>query len=400
MKNLMLSLIALCLALTAGAQTADTTSAEGYRFTDTKIIPTTAVKDQSRSGTCWCFSTLSFLESEILRAGGPAMHLSEMWIVRHSFMDKAEKYVRMHGTINFAEGGASHDVTEGIKAHGIVPFEVYPGLNYGTEKPDFHELSVVLKAYLDAVVKTGDKSGKALSTAWKRGFDAILDEYFGPLPETFTYEGKEYTPETFAAQLPIDLDNYIDISSFTHHPFYTQFIIEVPDNWMWGTVYNVPLDEMMQIIDHALEQGYTVSWGTDVSEKGFSRTKAIGIVPEADTESMSGTEAERWGKLTDKEKEAALYKFDKPGKERVITQQMRQEAFDNYETTDDHGMQIMGTAVDQAGNDYYKVKNSWGVRPPYDGYYYFSRPFVAYKTMSVMVNKKAIPAPIRKKMGL
>ena len=400
MKNLMLSLIALCLALTAGAQTADTTSAEGYRFTDTKIIPTTAVKDQSRSGTCWCFSTLSFLESEILRAGGPAMHLSEMWIVRHSFMDKAEKYVRMHGSLNFAEGGASHDVTEGIKAHGIVPFEVYPGLNYGTEKPDFHELSVVLKAYLDAVVKTGDKSGKALSTAWKRGFDAILDEYFGPLPETFTYEGKEYTPETFAAQLPIDLDNYIDISSFTHHPFYTQFIIEVPDNWMWGTVYNVPLDEMMQIIDHALEQGYTVSWGTDVSEKGFSRTKAIGIVPEADTESMSGTEAERWGKLTDKEKEAALYKFDKPGKELTVTQQMRQTAFDNYETTDDHGMLIMGTATDQAGNRYYKVQNSWNVLPPYDGFWYFSRPFVAYKTTSIMVNKQALPKEIARKLGL
>ena len=400
MKNLMLSLIALCLALTAGAQTADTTSAEGYRFTDTKIIPTTAVKDQSRSGTCWCFSTLSFLESEILRAGGPAMHLSEMWIVRHSFMDKAEKYVRMHGSLNFAEGGASHDVTAGIKAHGIVPFEVYPGLNYGTEKPDFHELSVVLKAYLDAVVKTGDKSGKALSTAWKRGFDAILDEYFGPLPETFTYEGKEYTPETFAAQLPIDLDNYIDISSFTHHPFYTQFIIEVPDNWMWGTVYNVPLDEMMQIIDHALEQGYTVSWGTDVSEKGFSRTKAIGIVPEADTESMSGTEAERWGKLTDREKEAALYKFDKPGKERTITQQMRQTAFDNYETTDDHGMLIMGTATDQAGNRYYKVQNSWNVLPPYDGFWYFSRPFVAYKTTSIMVNKQALPKEIARKLRL
>lgn len=400
MKNLMLSLIALCLALTAGAQTADTTSAEGYRFTDTKIIPTTAVKDQSRSGTCWCFSTLSFLESEILRAGGPALHLSEMWIVRHSFMDKAEKYVRMHGSLNFAEGGASHDVTAGIKAHGIVPFEVYPGLNYGTEKPDFHELSVVLKAYLDAVVKTGDKSGKALSTAWKRGFDAILDEYFGPLPETFTYEGKEYTPETFAAQLPIDLDNYIDISSFTHHPFYTQFIIEVPDNWMWGTVYNVPLDEMMQIIDHALEQGYTVSWGTDVSEKGFSRTKAIGIVPEADTESMSGTEAEHWGKLTDREKEAALYKFDKPGKERTITQQMRQTAFDNYETTDDHGMLIMGTATDQAGNRYYKVQNSWNVLPPYDGFWYFSRPFVAYKTTSIMVNKQALPKEIARKLGL
>ena len=401
MKRLMLSAVAFCLALTAAAQTdTNNDSAPGYQFTDVKVIETTPVKDQSRSGTCWCFSTLSFLESEIIKAGGEPMHLSEMWIVRHSFMDKAEKYVRMHGTINFAEGGASHDVTEGIKAHGIVPFEVYPGLNYGTEKPDFHELSVVLKAYLDAVVKTGDKSGKALSTAWKRGFDAILDEYFGPLPETFTYEGKEYTPETFAAQLPIDLDNYIDISSFTHHPFYTQFIIEVPDNWMWGTVYNVPLDEMMQIIDHALEQGYTVSWGTDVSEKGFSRTKAIGIVPEADTESMSGTEAERWGKLTDKEKEAALYKFDKPGKERTITQQMRQTAFDNYETTDDHGMLIMGTATDQAGNRYYKVQNSWNVLPPYDGFWYFSRPFVAYKTTSIMVNKQALPKEIARKLGL
>ena len=187
---------------------------------------------------------------------------------------------------------------------------------------------------------------------------------------------------------------------YTHHPFYEEFILEVPDNWMWGTVWNLPLDEMMAVVDNALANDYTVLWGTDVSEKGFSRTKAIGIVPEADLTSMSGTDAERWGKLSDKEKEAALYKFDKPGKERVITQQMRQEAFDNYETTDDHGMQIMGTAVDQAGNDYYKVKNSWGVRPPYDGYYYFSRPFVAYKTMSVMVNKKAIPAPIRKKMGL
>ena len=401
MKRLMLSAVAFCLALTAAAQTdSNNDSAPGYQFTDVKVIETTPVKDQSRSGTCWCFSTLSFLESEIIKAGGEPMHLSEMWIVRHSFMDKAEKYVRMHGTINFAEGGASHDVTEGIKAHGIVPFEVYPGLNYGTEKPDFHELSVVLKAYLDAVVKTGDKSGKALSTAWKRGFDAILDEYFGPLPETFTYEGKEYTPETFAAQLPIDLDNYIDISSFTHHPFYSQFIIEVPDNWMWGTVYNVPLDEMMQIIDHALEQGYTVSWGTDVSEKGFSRTKAIGIVPEADTESMSGTEAERWGKLTDKEKEAALYKFDKPGKERTITQQMRQTAFDNYETTDDHGMLIMGTATDQAGNRYYKVQNSWNVLPPYDGFWYFSRPFVAYKTTSIMVNKQALPKEIARKLGL
>lgn len=396
MKKLLLCTLALCLALGAAAQNPD--SVEGYRFTDGKIIRTTPVKNQNRSGTCWCYSTMTMLESEILRAGGPEMHLSEMWIVRHSFMDKAVKYVRLHGELNFAEGGASHDVTEGIKQHGIVPFEVYPGLNYGTDKPDFHEISAVLKAYLDAVIEASGGS-KTLSIAWKRGFNAILDEYFGPCPETFTYEGKEYTPRSFAESLPIKMDDYVDLSSFTHHPFYEQFIIEVPDNWMWETVWNVPLDELMQTIDYALENGYTVAWGTDISEKGFSRTKAIGIIPEANLEGMSGTEAERWGKLTAKEKEAALYKFDKPGKERKIDQQMRQEAFDNYETTDDHGMVIVGTATDQAGNQYFKVQNSWDVLPPYDGFWYFSRPFVAYKTMSIMVNRNAVPKEIRKKLG-
>ncbi|MDE5906685.1 MAG: C1 family peptidase, partial [Alistipes sp.] len=356
------------------------TEPEGYRFTDGKSAEMTPVKNQNRSGTCWCFSTLSFLEGEILRAGGEPVHLSEMWIVRHTFMEKAEKYVRMHGELTFAEGGAAHDVTEGIKKYGIVPFEAYPGLNYGTDKPDFHELTPVLKAYLDAVITAGDRTGKALSTAWKRGFNALLDEYFGPMPETFRYEGKEYTPATFAESLPIDMDDYIDITSFTHHPFYETFILEVPDNWMWGAVYNLPLDEMMAVIDHALENGYPVAWGTDVSEKGFSRTGALGIIPEADLDGMSGTEAERWGKLTEREKEAALYKFDKPGKERKITQEMRQEAFDNYETTDDHGMVIVGTAQDQTGNAYYKVLNSWDSLPPYGGYYYFSRPFVEYKT--------------------
>ena len=396
MNNLLLSALALWMALGAVAQNPD--SIEGYRFTDGKIIRTTPVKNQNRSGTCWCYSTMTMLESEILRAGGPEIHLSEMWIVRHSFMDKAVKYVRLHGELNFAEGGASHDVTEGIKQHGIVPFDVYPGLNYGTDKPDFHELSAVLKAYLDAVIQASGGS-KTLSTAWKRGFNAILDEYFGPCPETFTYEGKEYTPQSFAESLPIRMDDYVDLSSFTHHPFYSPFIIEVPDNWMWASVWNVPLDELMQTIDYALENGYTVAWGTDVSEKGFSRTKAIGIIPEADLEGMSGTEAEKWGKLTAREKEAALYKFDKPGKERKIDQQMRQEAFDNYETTDDHGMVIVGTATDQAGNRYFKVQNSWDVLPPYDGFWYFSRPFVEYKTMSIMVNKNAVPKEIRKKLG-
>ena len=401
MKNLLITLLSAAATLAATAQTPQTeTEPEGYRFTDAKVLEMTPVKNQHRSGTCWCFSTMSFLEGEILRAGGKPVHLSEMWIVRHTFMEKAEKYVRMHGELNFAEGGAAHDVTEGIKKYGIVPFEAYPGLNYGTDKPDFHELTAALKAFLDSVIATADRSGKPLSTAWKRAFNAMLDEYFGHMPDTFVYEGKEYTPQSFAASLPVSMDNYIDITSFTHHPFYTQFVLEVPDNWMWGKVYNLPLDEMMAVIDHALANGYPVAWGTDVSEKGFSRTKALGIVPEADLDGMSGTEAERWGKLTEREKEAALYKFDKPGKERTITQEMRQEAFDNYETTDDHGMVIVGTARDQAGTPYYKVLNSWDDLPPYGGHWYFSRPFVAYKTTDIMVNKNALPKEIAKKLGL
>ena len=400
MKNL-LTLLMLCTVFASGAQTAETDGEpEGYQFTDRNILRTTPVKDQNRSGTCWCYSTMTMLESEILRSGGREMHLSEMWIVRHSFMDKAEKYMRMHGTINFAEGGASRDVTEGIKAHGIVPNDVYPGLNYGTDKPDFHELSRVLKAYLDAVMAASEDGKKPLSTAWKRGFDALLDTYFGVCPETFEWEGRSYTPQSFAASLPIDMEDYVDLTSFTHHPFYTQFIIEIPDNWMWGTVYNVPLDEMMAAIDHALDKGYTVAWGTDVSDKGFSRTKGIGILPEADLESMSGTEAEKWGQLTQREKEEALYKFDKPGKERTVTQQSRQEAFDNYDTTDDHGMVIVGTAEDQNGTTYYKVQNSWNVNSPYKGFWYFSKPFVALKTTSITINRNALPAALRKKLNL
>ncbi len=400
MKKMLTLLVALCFTMAAWAQAPEAKAAEGYQFTDVKVIETTPVKNQNRSGTCWCYSTMTFLEAEILRAGGEAVHLSEMFAVRHAYMKKAEMYVRMHGHLNFAEGGAAHDVTEVIKEYGIVPNEVYTGMNYGTELADFHEITPVMTAYLDAVIKAGDTSRRPLTTAWKRGFNAILDEYFGELPETFVWKGKEYTPKSFAESLPINMDDYIDLSSFTHHPFYEQFVLEVPDNWMWGQVYNLPMEEMMRVVDHALENGYTLAWGTDVSEKGFSRTKAIGVIPETDPKSMSGTEAERWGSLTAKEREAALYSFEKPTKEREITQEMRQEAFDNYETTDDHGMVIVGTAKDQNGTIYYKVQNSWDTVKPYDGFWYFSKPFVAYKTTDLMVNKKALPKDIAKKLGL
>ncbi len=399
MRNLLLSLVAICAICTTTAQPAETKPSEGYLFTDVKTLPVTSVKDQSRSGTCWCFATLSMLESEILRNGGNALDLSEMWIVRNAYFEKAVKYVRLHGHLNLAVGGQAHDVIEGIRHYGIVPETIYPGLSYGTDKPQFDEIDAVIKAYADAVIKAGDRDGRKLTTAWQAGLNGILDAYFGKMPEKFTFEGKEYTPQSYAASLPLKLNDYIEFTSFSHHPFYTEFAMEVPDNWSWSKVWNLPLDELMQVVDNAIDNGYTIAWGTDVSEKGFSRTKAIGIVPESILESMTGTEAEKWGKLTAREREEALYKFDKPVKERQITQEVRQLAFDNYESTDDHGMQIIGTATDQHGTKYYKVKNSWDVRPPYAGYWYFSQPFVAYKTMTILLHKNGVPKSILKKIG-
>lgn len=395
-----LTLLVLCATIATTAQAADKKAKpQGYIFTDTKTLACSPIRDQSRSGTCWCYSTLSFLESEILKAGGTQTDLSAMWIVRNIYFEKAVKYVRLHGHLNLAVGGQAHDVLGGIERYGIVPTQIYPGLNYGYTKPQFDEIDAVIKAYADAVITTGDaKDASKLTTAWQAGLNGILDAYFGAMPTSFTYQGKEYTPASYAASLPIKMNDYVELTSFTHHPFYTQFALEVADNWSWDKVWNLPLEDLMATIDHALTQDYTIAWGTDVSEKGFSRTKAIGIIPETEPENLSGTDAERWGKLSDKEKDAAIYTFEQPGRERVITQQLRQQAFDNFESTDDHGMQIMGTAVDQTGNPYYKVKNSWGIREPYNGYFYFSRPFVAYKTMTILVNRNAVPAEILSKL--
>ena len=389
-KLFVLAVLALGFAAAASAQ-------EGYKFTDQKVVKTVPITNQYKSGTCWCYSTLSYLEEEIMAVGGEQMTLSQMWVVRHAYFDKAVKYVRLHGNLNFAVGGAAHDVTEMIAKYGIVPREVYTGQNYGTELPEFNEIDNVLKAYVEAIIKNGN--GK-LTPVWQDGLNAILDTYFGERPETFTYKGKEYTPKSFAESLPIKMEDYIEISSYTHHPFYSTFILEVPDNWLWHSMYNLPVGEMMQVLDAALEAGRPVAWGTDVSEKGFSRTKAIGVIPEEVEKNSIGSDAERWGKLTDAEKQAMINNLEGPMKEKTITQEMRQEAYDNYLTTDDHGMVIVGTATDQEGNPFYKVQNSWGESGPYKGFYYFSRPFVEYKTMDIMVNKNIVPKEILKKLGL
>lgn len=392
-------MLALVAAFSVGMVSAQDETKNGYHFTSIKEIPNTPVKDQYRSGTCWSFSGLGFLEAEMLRKGKSEVDLAEMFIVWHTYDEKASKYVRLHGNLNFSAGGAFHDVTNIIKRYGIVPEEAYPGLNYGETKHVHGEMDRVLKKQVEAVIENPNKK---LSPAWRESLRGTLDSYLGEIPETFEYKGQTYTPMSFASDyVGLDMDDYVQISSYTHHPFYSKFIIEVPDNWMWGQVYNVPLEDMETIVDNSIENGYTVAWAADVSEKGFSTSKkGVAVIPDADKQEMSDAEIARWEELSDKEKNDELYKLEKPGAEKVITQEMRQEAFDNYTTTDDHGMLIVGTAKDQNGSIYYKVKNSWGDYNNYDGFFYASKPYVKYKTMSIMVHKDAIPKSIQKKLNL
>jgi bleomycin hydrolase len=397
MKYLVLAVILVFSVYGAKAQ--DEGKEDGYQFSDIKEIPNTSVKDQYRSGTCWSFSGLSFLEAEMLRLGRPEVDLSEMFIVWYAYDIKAAKYVRVHGSLNFAAGGAFHDVTKIIKEHGVVPEEVYNGLNYGEKNHVHGEMDRLLKKQVDAIIENPNKK---LSSAWTDVIRGTLNSYLGEIPKTFEYKGKKYTPQSFADNyVGLNMDDYIEVTSYTHHPFYSKFIIEIPDNWMWDEIYNVPLDELEKIIDNSIETGYTVAWAADVSEKGFNTSKVgVAVVPEIDRKEMSDAEIARWEKLSEKEQNEELFKLDKPGLEKEITQEMRQESFDNYETTDDHGMLIVGTAKDQNGKIYYKVKNSWGDYNEHGGFFFASKPYVQYKTMSIMVHKDAIPKNILKKLNL
>ncbi len=365
-----------------------------YEFTTIKENPITSIKNQYRSGTCWCYSALSFIESEILRTKGIETDLSEMFVVGRSYHDRAVKYVRLDGHLNFAAGSSFGDVLHVINDYGIVPQEVYSGFNYGTEMPEQGELDMVLKGYVEGVKNNPNRK---LTTAWLNGFDGILGAYLGKAPETFTVNGVEYTPESYRDYLGINYDDYVNITSFTHHPFYEQFIIEVPDNWRWDSAYNLPIDEMMEVMYNAIDKGYTIAWGSDVSEKGFTRN-GLAVLPVEESKVTTGSDQEHWvGKSEETSKEEV--KTELP-EEMTVTQEMRQDGFDRKTTTDDHGMHIYGLAKDQNGTNYFMVKNSWGETGKYKGVWYASDTFVRGKTLNIIVHKDALPKHIAKKLGI
>lgn len=369
---------------------------EGFVFTTVKENPITSIKNQNRSSTCWSFSSVGFFESELLRLGKGEFDLSEMFIVHKTMEDRAVNYVRYHGSSSFAPGGSFEDFVACYSQYGMVPQEAMPGIMYGDSMHVHNELDAVADGYVNAIAK--GKFSK-LTPVWKKGLSSIYDTYLGECPKEFTYKGKTYTPRTFADQvLGLNMDDYVSLTSFSHHPFYKPFIIEVEDNWRNAPGYNLPLDEFMEVMDSAVRNGYTFAWGADVSEAGFSRN-GIAVCPDMEKGAdLAGSDMARWLGMskTDKVKEMT----SKPMPEMTITQEMRQTAFDNWETTDDHGMMIYGIAKDQTGKEYFMVKNSWGTSGKYKGIWYVSKAFVAYKTMNILIHKDAIPAAIAKKLGL
>ncbi len=394
MKKIFVLALGMLFATGAMAQDAE------LEFSVVKENPITSIKNQNQAGTCWCYSSLAFIESELLRMGKGEYDFSEMFIVHNTYLDRAEKAVRTHGDVSFAQGGSFYDVIYGMEAFGLVPeAEMRPGVMYGKELSVHNELSAVSDAVVAAIAKGKHRSlqvspdGELL---WKKAITAIHDIYLGERPEKFTYNGVEYTPQSFYDSLGLNADDYVSLTSYTHHPFYTSFAIEIPDNWRWAQSYNLPIDELMEVFDNAIMNGYTVAWGSDVSEAGFTRMGTAVLPEEAAGNDLQGSDMAKWLNLTEEEKKNT----PKPTTQKWCTQEERQIAYDNWETTDDHGMLIYGIAKDQNGTEYYMVKNSWGEAGTYKGIWYASKAFVRYKTMNIIVNKNALPKDIRKKLGL
>lgn len=389
MKALFISCALLLSALGAFAQ--------GYQFTEVVTVPATPVKNQAATGTCWCFATTSFMESELLRMGKGEYDLSEMFIVRQKYMNQLQDNYLRRGAGNIGQGSLSHTFMNAYRQVGIVPEEVYKGINYDSERHNHSELVQYMKAIADVAVKN-----KKRSPEYDKLIENLFDTYLGKLPAKFTYRGKEYTPKSFAASLGLNMDDYIELTSFTHHPYYVKFNVEVPDNWEHSLMYNLPLDEMMETVDYALNNGFTVCWDGDVSEKGFSFKNGVAINPEVKkVEDFSNTDRARFEKMDEKERLEEVYKFEQPYPEIQVTPEVRQDGFEAFVTTDDHLMHLTGIAKDQNGTKYYITKNSWGTdRNKFGGYLNMSESFVRAKTIYVMVHKDAIPKAIKTKLGL
>lgn len=379
------------------AFSASATFGQGYQFTEVVTVPATPVKNQAATGTCWCFATTSFMESELLRMGKGTYDLSEMFIVRQKYMNQLQDNYLRRGDGNIGQGSLSHTFMNAYRQVGIVPEEVYTGINYDSEKHNHSEMVRYMHSIADVAVKA-----KQRSPEHDKLIANLFDTYLGKLPEKFTYKGKEYTPKSFAESLGLNMDDYIELTSFTHHPYYVKFDVEVPDNWEHSLMYNLPLDEMMQTVDYALNNGYTVCWDGDVSEKGFSFTNGVAINPEVKkVEDLSNTDRARFEKLGEKERLEEVFKFERPYPEINVTPEVRQAGFESFVTTDDHLMHLTGIAKDQNGTKYYITKNSWGTdRNKFGGYLNMSESFVRAKTIYVMVHKDAIPKAIKGKLHL
>ena len=394
MKRILILAVSLaCLCVSAAAQRAAGPVFPEYTFTTVKAAPITSIKNQASSGTCWSFSTISFLESEAIRLGkitdeAKYPDFSEFFVVSNSYKERAEKYIRLDGKLGFSAGSGSGDVFVVVRDHGIVPNAEMSGMNYGTPLPQQAELDAVLLAYVQAV----SRNTRTLSTAWKRGFDAVVDEYLGKAPETFVVDGVTYTPASYRDAMKINPDDYIELTSFTHRPFYTWFALEVCDNWRGSQSFNVPIDELMAVVDNALDNGYTVCWGADVSHDGFTRD-GLGILIDTKA-SAAGSDQEHWvGKEEGKPAPVVVV-------ESVPTQESRQLEFDNKTMTDDHGMHIYGIATDQDGKKYYMVKNSWGETGKYKGIWYVTEAFLKAQTLDITVHKSALTKDLKKKLGI
>lgn len=398
MKISKLLLLSLSLLPFINVKAQDTVRIAGYQFTKEVRLPYTEVKDQNRTGTCWSFATTSFIESELLRMGKPSVDLSEMFFVKEAYLQKAVSFIRRNGTANFSEGGQAHDVLNTIKVKGMVPETVFPGLNYGEKEHVHAELTAGMTAYLGAIVKNPNKQ---LSTAWFPGFKGILDAYLGQDVNSFSYNGKSYTPTTFRDANGFNPDDYVELTSFSSYPYNTKVTLEIPDNWSNAQYYNLPISDIIKVIENAIAKGYTVCWDGDVGNTGFSHGKGLAVVPDESQKEVAGLEMAKWSSLANGDKKKALFNGNSPIIEKNITDADRVIAFDNTTLTDDHLMHLVGLAKDQTGATFYIIKNSWAKDSnSWGGLFYMSQPYVKRYTVAIMIHKNALPSDVKKTLGL